>query len=202
MSEINFMYQSTETIIQSKNDDLMKDICQKFANKISININDIYFIYNGNIVNENLTFSQQANFEDNARKKMNILVLKYDDLKQEKKRNIVKSNEVICPECKELSIIKIVDYQIHLSNCKNKHTNKLFFEEFENTQYINEEQIICDECKKVNKAESYNRKFFKCLSCNQNLCPICRTKHNQNHCIIDYSQRNYICEKHNEKYDS
>ena len=41
MSEINFMYQSTETIIQSKKDDLMKDICQKFANKMSININDI-----------------------------------------------------------------------------------------------------------------------------------------------------------------
>ena len=200
MSEINFLYQSTETVIQCTKDDLMKDICQRFANKNTININDIYFIYNGSKVNENYTFDQQANTEDNTRNKMNILVYKYNN--QEKNQNIIKSNEIICPECKEISILKIIDYQFELSNCKNKHTKKIFFEEYDETQYINEGKIICEECKNVNKAEAFNNQFYKCLSCKQNLCPICQNKHNRNHYIVDYSQRNYICEKHNEKYDS
>ena len=56
----------------------------------------------------------------------------------------------------------------------------------------------------MNKSESFNNIFYKCLSCNINLCPLCQVKHNQNqqHLIVDYSQRNYICKKHNEKYDS
>ena len=202
MSEIYFSYQSTQTVIQCQKDDLMKDICQKFANKNLIKINDIYFIYNGTTINENNTFAQQANSADNKRNKMNILVYNYNTLIKEKNKNRVKSNDIICSECKELSLLKIIDYQIYLSNCKNGHTTKLLFEEYEDTQYINEENIICDECKKVNIAESFNKKFFKCLSCNQNLCPLCQLKHNQNHCIVDYSQRNYICERHNEKYDS
>ena len=166
MSEIIFLYQSTESIIQCKKDDLMRDIFQKFEKSKNININDIYFIYNGQKVNYNNTFVQQANNEDIIRNKMNILVYKNNN------NNIIKSNEVICPECKEISILKIIDYQIYLSNCKNGHTKKLLLEEYEDTQYIKEEKIICDKCKNINKAESFNKIFFKCLSCNQNLCPI------------------------------
>ena len=118
MAEIIFLYQSKETLIQCLKDELMKNICQKFANKTTINIKDIFFIYNGNKINENLTFAQLANSEDKTRNKMNILVY---DLKEQKNQNIVKSPEVICFECKELSFLKIIDYQIYLSNCKNGH---------------------------------------------------------------------------------
>ena len=97
MSEINFNYQTKITVIQRRIDDLMKDICQKFADKNQININEIYFIYNGNTINENYTFAQQANSEDNIRNKMNILVNKYIDQTNNPK---VKSNEKICSECK------------------------------------------------------------------------------------------------------
>ena len=202
MSEIFFFYQSTKTMIECKKDELMKEICQKFANKVGININDLYFLYNGNKINENNTFAQQAISEDNTRNKMNIYVYECNDLKT--KENKVKSNDIICPECGELSLLKISDYKINLSNCKNGHTKELFFNEYEDTQYINEEKIICEICKKVSKAETFNKKFYKCLSCNQNLCPLCYLEHNknQNHFIVDYSQRNYICDKHNEKYDS
>ena len=173
MSEINFLYQSTETVIQCTKDDLMKDICQRFANKNEININDIYFIYNGNKVNENYTFVQQASNEDNSRNKMKILVYKSNN-NQEKNQNIIKSNEIICSECKEISMLKIIDYQIELSNCKNKHTKKLFLEEYDDTQFINEGKIICEECKDKNKSETFNNTFYKCLSCKQNLCSICK----------------------------
>ena len=121
MSEIIFLYQSAEIVIQCRKDDLMKDICQKFADKNQININEIYYIYNGNTINENYTFAQQANSEDNIRNKMNILVYKYIDQTNNPK---VKSNEIICSECKEISILKINDYQVELSNCKYGHTKK------------------------------------------------------------------------------
>ena len=49
----------------------MKDIFQKFANKAGIELNNLYFLYNGEkISNLNLTFEEQANTQDkNANKK-------------------------------------------------------------------------------------------------------------------------------------
>ena len=41
---------------------------------MQIDINKIYFIYNGNKINENFTFSEVINSEDKERNKMNILV--------------------------------------------------------------------------------------------------------------------------------
>ena len=45
-----------------------------------------------------------------------------------------------------------------------------------------------------------NNEFYKCLSCNQNLCLLCRSNHNLNHNVINYDQKNYICQKHNEPF--
>ena len=33
-----------------------------------------------------------------------------------------------------------------------------------------------------------------------NLCPLCKSKHDNNHSIINYDERNYICDKHNEYF--
>ena len=33
-----------------------------------------------------------------------------------------------------------------------------------------------------------------------NLCFLCKPNHNSNHNIIIYSQKNYICQKHNEPF--
>ena len=34
---------------------------------------------------------------------------------------MIKSNEIICPTCKENIFINLNDYKINLFNCKNKH---------------------------------------------------------------------------------
>ena len=36
------------------------------------------------------------------------------------------------------------------------------------------------------------------LSCKQNICLLCKPKHDSNHNIIKYDQKNYICPKHND----
>ena len=96
---------------------------------------------------------------------------------------------------------KIVDYKIILYDCKGGHKlNNLFLDDFNNTQMINESDIICSDCHEQNKYKSYQKKFFKCLTCEQNLCPLCNQKHNKQHITIDYDQKNYKCRLHNDIY--
>ena len=56
----------------------------------------------------------------------------------------IKSKIIICPQCNENIKINIKDYKINLFECKNKHKiNKIFFNEFENTQLIDLTKIKC-----------------------------------------------------------
>ena len=57
-------------------------------------------------------------------------------------------------------------------------------------KWINEGKIICEHCKNFNKNDTYNNKFFRCLTCSNNICPLCKESHNKNHNIIDYEQKN------------
>ena len=51
---------------------------------------------------------------------------------------------------------------------------------------------MCDICKIKNKGNCPNYEFYKCLTCNINICPLCKPNHNSNHNIIKYAQINYI----------
>ena len=61
--------------------------------------------------------------------------------------------------------------------------------------------IICQNCGKYNKASVHNNIFYKCNTCKMDLCPICSSNHDKNHNIINYDNKNYICEKHNKLYN-
>ena len=47
------------------------------------------------------------------------------------------------------------------------------------------------------KSDTYKNEFFICCDCNMNLCPLCKSIHDKNHFIINYDNKNYICNKHN-----
>ena len=49
---------------------------------------------------------------------------------------------------------------------------------------------------------TFNNSFYKCFTCNKNLCPLCQSKHNNLHNIINYNDKNYICNIHNEIFSS
>ena len=40
------------------------------------------------------------------------------------------------------------------------------------------------------------------MTCKKNLCPICKSNHNNKHKIIDYDNKNYVCEIHNDSFYS
>ena len=149
MAKVEFNFRGTTTAIPCSENDIMKDICKKFAIKVEIDINDVYFLYSGNNLNLNLTFSQVANHLDMERKIMSILV---NDINSSTvindRSNIIKSIYPICPQCKENIIFEIKDYKINLYGCKNGHNFKdILINEYEKTQEIDLLKIECNECK-------------------------------------------------------
>ena len=198
MVEVIFNYEGVNTIIQSDIKDKMKDIIDKFLSKIKQKGNDIYYLYNGTIINQELTFNKQANDIDKKHKKMNIIVTK-----DEKDKNVIKeiiSKDIICPECKENILIDFNNLKINFHSCKNNHNIYTSLSEYETTQKININNIMCDECNLNNKGNTFNNEFYICNTCDKNICPLCKSKHNKNHIIINYDDKNYICGKHNESF--
>ena len=199
MTDIEFFYKGSKTVIQCKEDEKMENNYKKFATKTGEDLNSLYFLYGGNKINEENTFEEIANEEDKKRKKMNILVC--EEEVNDSKSYIIKSKEIICPKCNENCKINIEEFKIFLK-CRNGHkTNSLFFDEYEKSQNIDISKIICEKCQQ-NKSETYENAFYKCNSCKIYLCPLCKSDHDKTHKIINYDQRHYICEIHCENINS
>ena len=160
-------------------------------------------MYNGNTIqNDELTFNEIANSEDKRRNKMNFLVVEaIIPIQNQTEDIIIKSKNIICPECKEDIKISIDDYVINLFECKNKHDiDNIFLDKFDSTQNINISQIKCEICGNYNKENIYNNIFYRCNTCKKDIYPICYSNHNKEHNIINYDDKNYICNKHNKIY--
>ena len=199
MAEIIFNFKGNKTIIQSNKGEKMKNIFDKFISKIQLDKNSIYFLYSGNIVNEELNFEELANKEDKIRNKMIILV--NDSTISNDISSIKKLKNIICPICKENIKLNLEEYKICLSECKNEHEiDKILINKFEETQIIDISKIECEKCKATNKNETYENKFYRCNTCKINICPMCKSSHDKTHKIINYDNKNYICEKHSEAY--
>ena len=203
MIEVEFNYEERKIIIKCNNlNEKIKNVCQQYLNKINEDKKNIFYSYNGkagNNFNEELTLKEMMNEEDKKRKKMNILVIK-NEMKQEE-IDIIKSKDIICPECSESIRFEIKDYKIELSDCKNRHKkNNILLNKFEKTQYINNNEIKCGICNNNNKSNSHNKIFYKCLTCKTNICPLCKSIHENKHKIINYDERLYKCDKHYESY--
>ena len=200
MDTVTFIYKGQETFIQCINSEQMKIIFKRFINKVGVNINNIFFIYDGMKINEEITFNQLAN--ENDKKEHKIKVLVYDMENANIKEIFNKAKDIICPKCNDDNIfININNYRIFLSGCKNGHMmNDLLLDNFLISQKIDLSKIICNECYQTNKSETYNNEFFRCNKCNKNLCPLCKSNHNKNHKIIKYEEKNYFCLIHNCPY--
>ena len=93
--------------IQCNENDIMKDICQKYANKIKRNINSLVFLYGGNQLNFNLKFKDII--IDKESKEIKVLVYSNE------------IDEFICPKCGEkikLNTEKIDNIILSINNLK------------------------------------------------------------------------------------
>ena len=80
MATIVFIFNGISTSIQCSKDQKMKDICDKYCNKINTNTNTLIFLYGGNQLN---------------------LDKKYEEYKKENKITILvyKNENEVCPKC-------------------------------------------------------------------------------------------------------
>ena len=205
MAEIEFIYNGERIIIQFKKDEKMKDICKKFKEKAKIDDSQvIFYSYDGKLgINEELLFDDIANYEDKKRSRMSVLVNENEIPMEQKEIDIIKSKTIICPKCKENIKMNIKDYKINLFECKNGHKiENILLNEFEETQELDILNIICDRCIKNNKSISFNNTFYRCNTCKQTICPLCISNHDKSHKIINYDDKYYICDKHDENYIS
>ena len=201
MTEVEFILNGQSTIIQCNTSEKMLDIIKKYGTKALINLNELNFLYKGDQLKIDSTFEEVASNMDKERKKMSVLVITGEE--DEQNINAKKSRYIICPECKENARISMKDYKISLYDCKNEHRkDNISLDKFDSTQYLDENKILCDNCKNNNKGSTYENKFFICYTCKINLCPLCKGKHDNEHELIDYDQKFFICDSHNENFIS
>ena len=201
MLKIEFEYHNTKIIIPAICEEKMRQVCSKFTQKTQINPEQIYFMYSGNMINLDLSVDQMISQKDKLSKMMPIIVMDYPY--ESEKNNKTISPYIICPICKEPARYELKDYRIRIYNCKNGHNiDNILLKDFENTQTIDESLIICDNCKIKNRANILNKEMYVCNICKMNLCPSCKSNHNKNHKLINYGQKDCVCDIHNKEYSS
>ena len=198
MNELKFIYNGENINILCNLNDKMEDIFKKFIKKAKIEEKSVYYLYNENKIDEKLELRDVI--KDKNINEVKIIAKLINEL-ENKNNLIIDSKYIICPECKENIRFTIENYKINLYECKNGHIfNDIIFEEYENLQKINLSEIKCDKCKEKNKGNTHNNEFYRCLDCKMNLCPSCKSLHDKNHNNINYENKNYFCEIHNEQY--
>ena len=185
-------------MIKAKQEEPFKTVINKYLQKSSLSPNDVFFIKNCMQINPEDKIENQINQMNIRNKKLKILVqlIERTIISQE----FVNSKDIICPKCQEPCRIKTEDFHISLFGCINNHTTNLKNKDFYDSQKINISNIKCEKCKIKNKANSPNNEFYKCLTCDMNICLLCKSIHQSNHFIINYEQKSYICKTHNEPF--
>ena len=198
MEKVTFYFNEKETSIKCNQNENLKEICKRYCNEIGKDIDNLLFIYGTEEINDKLNFIQIANEEDRKRKEIKISVEEIK--KEESEENSIELREIICPKCKEGMRMEIKDYKINIYDCKNGHKkSNILFKDFEKSQKIDKSKFICNICYK-NVMSDIN-KLYRCCTCQNNLCLLCRVNHDNTHKIINYYDKNFLCNIHGEIYN-
>ena len=77
----NFKYKGNEIKIQFKNEETAQEVCNRFANKAIINIDDFYFKYGEKVLDLDFPLLSQLNLKEET-KEIEILAIKNDPEKE------------------------------------------------------------------------------------------------------------------------
>ena len=117
MSKVEFNHNGNYTIILCQENERMEEICKRYTYKSLIDINNVYFLYNGNKINLQLTYNQIVNDIDKQREMMSVLVYNINSTIVSNNK-IIKSDFPVCIKCKESVILELKEYKINLLGCK------------------------------------------------------------------------------------
>ena len=174
---ISEQFEENETIENAFNKGLSKK-------NIDLDIDEVFFLYNGNRLDQSLTFINIINKDDRERGKLSIAVYKIE-------KEIKQYSNYICPTCLSDVNLSYNNYKINMI-CSNGHCfNNLLPNEFRKTQEIELSEIKCEFCN--------NKSVFRCKKCNYNLCEGCKEQHmndlkkkqRKKHFIAKFAKDNY-----------
>ena len=190
------------TFIQCTVDAKMNQVLGALKTKMNsdnkvIDLRDYIFIYNDKIINKDLTIGQiRKNPSDT-----NIVI------KVSQRSKIMK-----CPiHNGDTCFIKLENYGVKFFGCRKGHNPEIRpFDDYETSQKLNYNAIICHQCGRTQKSD--RREFYKCLKCSEDFkksiyyCEDCSNTHaegvGEEHKIVKYSQKNYICSMHYKDFSS
>ena len=137
MSKVIFSFEKIDTTMSCSNDELMKDICQKYANFIGKNIDSLRFSYDEKEINFQLSFEKLVNEKDKEKNEMKIFVYKNED------------NQYRCPKCGEkIKFNKIDNITLSMNNLKDSFNGiKLYID---NIIKLSSDNAINSHLKNVN----------------------------------------------------
>ena len=176
MSEVKIIYSGYPTIMQIHSNELLKEIFKRFKIKIKAENKELFFLYNNEIIkDDNMNISKLT-----SEKK--IIILACDSFNMNSgNNNLIKTDYVICPICKESAILEEKDYKLIIIGCKNKHiTKNILFNDFNKIQNIDYSNIICNKCNINNRNNKHNNEIIYCDICKMDFCPIYKTNHDNN----------------------
>jgi len=196
MSEIKIIYKGKREILQYQPNEKLEKIFQRFKIKINFeNKEELVYLYEGKKIEDKDIFISELT----SNKDITILAYDINNIPTNIKK-LVKSDYVICPNCKESAILEEKDYKFNIYGCENKHiTKNILINQFNKLQEIDYSKIICQKCEQK-RSESFNNDFNYCCECKISLCPLCKCTHDNNHNLINYNDIWYKCNIHNEKY--
>ena len=118
-AKVTFSFEGADIWVQCLTTDKMKDICQKYANKIKKDMKTFIFLYGGNLVQFDLNFKEQASIIDRKYNEMKILVYKNENNK--------KLDEIISSTNSIKARVDTIKLQIRfiVKNCSEKITLQL-----------------------------------------------------------------------------
>ena len=198
MVELEFDYQQNKITMQANSNEYFSTILKKYYAKSQIEPNSVIFMAHSMKIPENKKIIEVMNQLEKMNKRMYIAVFPLDINNNDKV--ITEAKEIICPKCTDQCRIKIEDYIIKLYDCKNNHLTSVKLDKFKDSQKIDLSQIKCHNCKSKSMGDTFEHAFYYCLNCKINICVLCKVKHNNNHFIINYEQKNYKCPIHFDSY--
>ena len=110
MAYIKFIYQQIPFTIQANQNDLFKNIAEKFAQKANVDLETVSFEGDEGAIQENEVI------KDLVKQSNEITITVNTNNEEGTKRILVDSKEVICPECKEPCRFQIENYKVRDSN--------------------------------------------------------------------------------------
>ena len=134
MVVVYFIFKEKRTAVKCDFLEKMNEVCKRYISQIGIAQKNIYFIYDGKKINENLSFKELINEKDFKRFAINVFVYE-----EEKEKNII-NNEYWNKINYKFKKNPKLKYKLEITDINSKYGNNDIFEVF--VSYKNNKEYV------------------------------------------------------------